>query len=79
MALIGDSTASIVKPLELNQATFAACEKDAAVNDAAKRHAALAIALNVTLVPTTFLNGTKSVGLPLWADLHAGIDASITK
>ncbi len=78
VALAQDPNAALVKTLSLTKQTFDSCMKEPAIADAVKRHAALASSLNVTLVPTMFLDGTKSVGLPEWSDLNAAINALLS-
>lgn len=54
------------------------CLADPLLPARVQHHAALASTLNVTLVPTAFLDGERQVGLPEWADLRAWIEAGVT-
>lgn len=54
-----------------------ACVSDPATQTLAAMHASLASSLNVTLVPTAFLDGQKQTGLPEWTDLQGWINRAI--
>ncbi len=63
--------------LKLDQTLFATCLTAPATAGLLELQASLARSLDVTLVPTFFLNGTKSVGLPYYPDLRGMIDAQL--
>lgn len=65
--------------LELNIDVFTECLTSERAALAINQQTSLARSLNVTLVPTFFLNGKKSVGLPYYADLQGEIEALFTE
>ena len=63
--------------LELDTALFTQCLHSPDTGATVEREKSIARSLDVTLVPTLFLNGEKSVGLPYYADLKGMIDAKL--
>ena len=63
--------------LELNLNLFADCLDSPETLKIIEQQKSLARSLDVTLVPTFFLNGEKSVGLPQYADLRGMIKKAI--
>lgn len=63
--------------LELDQDLFVQCLESPDTEKTVERQKSLARSLDVTLVPTFFLNGEKSVGLPRYADLRGMIEEAI--
>ena len=64
--------------LELDTKVFAACLEDPETAKLIELQASLARSLDVTLVPTFFLNGEKSVGLPYYPDFKGLIEAALS-
>ncbi len=60
--------------LELDLELFAQCLDSPDTAKTVERQKSLARTLDVTLVPTFFLNGKKSVGLPQYSDLRGMIE-----
>lgn len=56
--------------LELNVEEFTTCIRSSEADQLLTKQTEIAESLGVTLVPTFFLNGEKSVGLPYYADLR---------
>ncbi len=74
-----DAIAKSARDIEMDVNVFQTCLDDAHTGDVlASQHAWLR-ALDVTLVPTFFLNGEKSVGLPESADLKTWIGEAIKR
>lgn len=65
--------------LELDQELFVQCLESPDTLKTVERQKSLARTLDVTLVPTFFLNGEKSVGLMEYADLRGMINAAQTE
>ncbi|PIR54404.1 hypothetical protein COU75_01025 [Candidatus Peregrinibacteria bacterium CG10_big_fil_rev_8_21_14_0_10_42_8] len=63
--------------LELDSELFSQCLDSPDTARTLEREKSLARSLDVTLVPTFFLNGEKSVGLPYYADLKGMIEEGI--
>lgn len=63
--------------LELDGKLFSQCLESPDTQRTVERQKSLARSLNVTLVPTFFLNGKRSVGLPSYADLRGMIEQEI--
>lgn len=63
--------------LELDKELFVQCLESPDTLKTVERQKSLARSLDVTLVPTFFLNGEKSVGLPQYADLRGMIETTI--
>lgn len=63
----------------LDSASFRPCMEDTAMPFLLDQQRVLAGSLNVTLVPTFFLDGEKDVGLPTYADLRGKIEEVIRK
>lgn len=63
--------------LELDTDLFTQCLDSPDTEKTIERQKSLARSLDVTLVPTFFLNGEKSVGLPRYADLRGMIEEVI--
>lgn len=65
--------------LELDVELYTACLESEDTQSTLDRQQSVARTLNVTLVPTFFLDGEKSVGLPYYADLRGMIEEHITE
>ena len=65
--------------LELDTELFTQCLDSPDTQKTIDRQKSIARSLDVTLVPTFFLNGEKSVGLPYYADLRGMIEAQLTE
>lgn len=65
--------------LELDRKLFIQCLDSPDTKRTVDRQKSLARSLGVTLVPTFFLNGEKSVGLPYYADLRGMIENAISE
>jgi len=63
--------------LELDMEKFSECMGSEEIGIILKQQKAWASSLNVTLVPTYFINGEKFVGLPYYADLKGVIDGML--
>ncbi|MBT4119750.1 MAG: thioredoxin domain-containing protein [Candidatus Peribacter sp.] len=72
-----DTLMSEAATLELDQELFAQCLKSPDTLKTIERQKSLARTLDVTLVPTFFLNGEKSEGLPHYADLRGMIEEAM--
>lgn len=64
--------------LELDTELYTACLESPDTEKTLERQRSMARTLNVTLVPTFFLDGEKSVGLPYYADLRGMIEEKLT-
>lgn len=64
--------------LELDTELFAQCLESPDTKATIERQKSIARSLDVTLVPTFFLNGEKSVGLPYYPDLRGMIEKQLT-
>lgn len=67
-----------IKELSLDEKMIGLCLADAGTSAMIATQATLADALDVTLVPTFFLNGERTVGLPTYADLRGMIESALT-
>lgn len=63
--------------LNINQEELAACTADEGIQATIDAQQAIAQSLGVTFVPTYFINGTKYVGLPEYADLKSQIEEGL--
>lgn len=63
--------------LELDTNLFTQCLQSDDTRRTLERQKSIARTLDVTLVPTFFLNGEKSVGLPYYADLEVMIEEKL--
>ncbi len=63
--------------LDLDLNLFTQCLDSPDTQKTIERQKSLARSLDVTLVPTFFLNGRKAVGLPQYADLRGEIEESL--
>jgi len=61
--------------LELNMEEFDSCRESEEIQIILKQQRAWAASLDVSLVPTFFLNGEKHIGLPYYADLKGMIES----
>lgn len=68
---------SLASTLELDTTLFAQCLDSPDTTKTLERQKSLARSLDVTLVPTFFLSGVKSVGLPYYADLRGMIEEQL--
>lgn len=68
---------SEARTLELDEALFTQCLDSPDTLKTVERQKSIARSLDVTLVPTFFLNGEKSVGLPYYADLRGMIEEQL--
>lgn len=66
------------KSLGLDLKKLQACQKSPEAQAALSQQRTLADALDVSLVPTFFLNGSKIVGLPEYADLRGAISDALS-
>ena len=69
-----DAIASYAEELKLEMKLFKECVASDDAKGKIEMQKSLARSLDVTLVPTLFLNGEKSVGLPYWPDLRGMIE-----
>lgn len=69
-----DTLLSEANTLELDTNLFTQCLDSPDTQKTLERQKSFARSLDVTLVPTFFLNGEKSVGLPYYADLRGMIE-----
>ncbi|MBM3231550.1 thioredoxin domain-containing protein [Candidatus Peregrinibacteria bacterium] len=63
--------------LKMDTKAFNACLKSEGTKATLTAMESLAQSLDVTLVPTFFINGEKSVGLPYYADLRGAIEEKL--
>ena len=63
--------------LGVDKKLFSSCMKDPAILQTVRLQQDLAHSMQVTLVPTLFIDGEKHVGLPTWADLRGQIDQAL--
>gem|GEM_PF-811578 len=63
--------------LKLDEKVFRSCLEDPGTELLLAQQRSLAESLSVTLVPTSFLNGEKFIGLPDYADLRGRIEAAL--
>ncbi|MDO8648503.1 MAG: thioredoxin domain-containing protein [Candidatus Peregrinibacteria bacterium] len=63
--------------LGLDMEKLRLCMENPALRETLKRQASMAESLGVTLVPTFFLNGEKSLGLPDYPDLKGSIEKAL--
>lgn len=68
-----------VEAIELDAELFSQCLESPDTDKTIERQKSLARSLNVSLVPTFFLDGEKSVGLPYYADLKGMIENKINQ
>lgn len=61
----------------IDEDPYQACLKGAAVQSALSAQSAMAASRDVTLVPTYFINETKYVGLPEYADLRGQMNEKL--
>lgn len=71
--------ATVAKNLKLDAKVFDACIQDPATEQLLSLQVTAAAANDVTLVPTFFLDGKKSVGLPYYPDLRGMLDVALQK
>lgn len=67
----------LAQTLELDTELFSQCLRSPDTARTLERKKSFARSLDVTLVPTFFLNGEKSVGLPTYADLRSMIEEKL--
>ena len=72
-----DVQMSLAQTLELDTALFTQCLDSPDTARTVEREKSFARSLDVTLVPTFFLNGEKSVGLPDYVDLRSMIEKKL--
>lgn len=74
-----DSIMKTTEQLTMDTKAFAACLKSEDTKTMLTAMRSLAQTLDVTLVPTFFIDGEKSVGLPYYADLRGEIEKVLAK
>lgn len=72
-----ESQLSLAATLDLDTELFHKCLDSPDTMRTLERQKSLARSLDVTLVPTLFLNGEKSVGLPYYTDLRGMIEEKL--
>jgi protein-disulfide isomerase len=68
---------NLAATLELNTVIYSQCLDSPDTLHTIERQKSLARSFDVTLVPTFFLNGVKTVGLPYYADLRGMIEEKL--